>query len=396
MSPRPRRNILVMQSGGPTPVMNRSLFGVVSEAEKAGHFGQIYGADHGLEGALSGMLIELGHQSATAWSRLARTPGAALGSSRRRLKADDVPVILDVLAKHSIGYLFIIGGNDSAETGHRISLEAAGSGGPLTVITVPKTIDNDLVMTDHSPGYGSAARFVAMATMGAGRDAEAMANDSPIAIIEVMGRDSGWVAAAAAIGRQEDRDAPHVICVPEVPLDEQGFLSRVEEAYRRYGFAVAVVAENTRGPDGVLGGQEEPWLVDDFGHPYFDGPGRYLAGLVGRQLKVRARYEKPGTIQRSLVACVSRTDAGEAEMVGRMAVIYALEGHGDKMVTLVREPRDTYACTTALAPLEDVAGRVHAMPDEYLDPSTNFVTARFLDYLRPLIGGPLPQFGRLG
>ena len=389
-------NILVMQSGGSTPVLNRSLFGVVQEAAEHKAFGEIYGAAHGLEGVLSSDLTDLRKPIKAAWDRIARTPGAALGSSRPKPRTEDTSVILDVLSRHRIRYWVIIGGNDSAETGHKIHRHAQRAGYELAVINVPKTIDNDLVMTDHSPGYGSAARFVALATMGAGRDAEAMGQASPVTIIEVMGRDAGWLAASAALARRDERDAPHVISVPEVPVDESRFLAHMEDAHRRFGFAVAVVAENARGPEGVLGGQEEPLFVDDFGHPYFDGPGRYLAGLVSRRLKVRARYEKPGTIQRSMVACVSSTDAREAEMAGRAAVRYALEGHTGEMVTLLREPGERYACTTGLAPLEQVAGQVKRMPNEYLDPSSDFVTAAFINYARPLIGGPLPRFGRLG
>ena len=226
------------------------------------------------------------------------------------------------------------------------------------VVHVPKTIDNDLPITDHCPGYGSAARFVALATMGAGRDAEAMGEASPVTVIEVMGRDAGWLAASAALGKREEMDAPHYICLPEVPLDEDGFLARMEEAYRRWGFAVAVTSENARGQFGPLGGDRDPFFVDDFGHEYFEGPGRYLAQLLGRELRVRARFEKPGTIQRSLSACVSSTDAGEATLVGRAAVEYALEGHSDVMVTLVWQPGEGYACYTGLAPLEAVAGKV--------------------------------------
>ena len=390
-----RANVLVMQSGGPTLVLNRSLVAIVHEACQHEVFGDIYGVAHGLEGLLSGNLINLGARSRTTWARIARTPGAALGSTRRRLRPEDVPVIFDVLSRYEIRYGFIIGGNDTAETGHTLSLEARAVGYPLRVLNVPKTIDNDLVLTDHSPGYGSAARFVALATMGAGRDAEAMGNASPITIIEVMGRDAGWLAASAALARRQERDAPHFIGVPEVPVDETRFLERVEDAYRRFGVAVAVVAENTRGTSGVLGNQEEPWYVDDFGHPYFDGPGRYLARLAERHLRVRARYEKPGTIQRSFMACVSRTDAREAEMVGRAAVSYAAEGYTDQIATLVREPGERYSCTTGLAPLQQVAGRVKTLPDEYLDSANDFVTQELTEYLRPLVGGPLPRLGRL-
>ncbi|MEE8443577.1 MAG: diphosphate--fructose-6-phosphate 1-phosphotransferase, partial [Dehalococcoidia bacterium] len=368
---------------------------IVYEASDQHNLGEIYGAAHGLEGLLQQDFLDLKRLSAAAWRRIARTPAAALGSTRRKLGAEDVQPVLDVFSKYGIRYLFTIGGNDSADNSHEVSLAARDAGYALTVINVPKTIDNDLVLTDHSPGYGSAARFVALATIGAGQDAEAMGRASPITIIEVMGRDAGWLAASAALARREERDAPHVICIPEVPVDESQFLGRMEDAYRRFGFAVAVIAENVRGPNGVMGGQEDPWFVDDFGHPYYDGPGRYLAGLVSRHLKVRTRYEKPGTIQRSFMANVSRTDAQEAEMAGRAAVRYALAGHTDQIVTLIREPGKQYRCTTGLAPLEQVANRVKTMSDEYYDESTGFVTAEFISYARPLIGSPLPRTGRV-
>jgi ATP-dependent phosphofructokinase / diphosphate-dependent phosphofructokinase len=388
-------NVLVMQSGGCTPVLNRSLVGVVLEAQEERAFGKVYGAAHGLEGVLGDKLIDLGRLSRAAWGRIARTPGAALGSTRHKLRPEEAGPVLDVLRKYNIRFLFIIGGNDSAETGHTMVQVARDAGYRLNVINVPKTIDNDLVLTDHSPGYGSAARFVALATIGAGQDAAAMGQASPITIIEVMGRDTGWLAASAALAKQEERDAPHLICIPEVPVEESRFLEKIEHTYRKYGFAVAVIAENTRGPQGVLGKQASPWFIDDFGHPYYDGPARYLAAQVSQRLKVRARYEKPGTIQRSFMTAVSRTDAQEAEMAGRAAVRYALEGHTDQIVTLVREPGEKYCCTTGLAALERVAGQVQTMPKHYLDPANYFVTPAFIRYAGPLVDSPLPRFGRI-
>ena len=197
------------------------------------------------------------------------------------------------------------------------------------------------------------------------------------------------------MAKRHESDAPHIILPPELPVYEDRFLEKVEDAYRKYGFAVAVVAENARGPDGPVGGQDEPWFVDDFGHPYYDGPARYLAGLARKHMNVRARYQNPGTIQRSFAECISRADVQEAEMSGRAAVRYALEGHSDKLVTLVREPGQKYRCTTGLAPLEEVGGKVKVMPEEYLDAENSFVTQAFIDYVRPLIGNSLPQFGRL-
>ena len=383
-----------MQSGGCTNVLNASLVGIVDEAIGSGAFGKIYGASRGLEGLLDGQVADLTDVSPATWKLIARTPGAALGSTRRRLAPGDASAILDLLARYKIGYWFIIGGNDSALTGHMLSEEAARAGYDLAVVNIPKTIDNDLVMTDHCPGYGSAARFIALATMGSGRDAEAMGPASPITIIEVMGRDAGWLAAASGLARREERDAPHLICTPEAPVEEDWFVARIEDAYARYGFAVAVVSENARGPDGVLGGQSEPWFVDDFGHPYYDGPARYLAALVGRRLGVRARYEKPGTVQRSFMPTTSTSDTREAEMAGRAAVRATLEGHRDVMVTLVRGDGPRYTCGTGLAPLEQVAGKVRTLPQQYLDTESGFVTPEFIRYLRPLVGR-LPSFARL-
>ena len=389
-------NALAMQSGGSTAVLNSSLFGVAAEAAAHPKIETVYGAEHALDGLLNGRIHDLGDKSRAWWHRAARTPGAVLGSSRRSLKAEDVPTLIEVLKEHDVGFLFIIGGNDSAETGHRIGREARQAGLELAVVNVPKTIDNDLVLTDHSPGYGSAARFIALATMGAGRDAESMGRAAPMTTLEVMGRDAGWLAASAVLGKREERDAPHVVCLPEVPVDVERFLELMEDAYRRFGFAVAVVAENARGTDGgVLGGDQDPWYFDEFGHPYYEGAGRYLATAAGRRLNARVRYEKPGTIQRSMATDLSEPDVEEAEMAGRAAVTAALDGETDVMVTLVRQPGAGYACTTELAPLSDVAGAVKRMPENYLDPERYMVTEGFVEYATPLIGASLPRMERI-
>ncbi len=386
-------NVLVMQSGGSTAVMNRSLAGVASAAGRLG-LGRIYGADRGIEGLAAGRLLELGGMSGSQWSRIARTPGAALGSTRRKAAPEEVEAALEQLDANGVGYCFIIGGNDSAETGHALQAGARGAGLRVSVVNVPKTIDNDLAETDHSPGYGSAARFIALATMGIGRDVEAMGRAAPIAILEVMGRDAGWLASASVLGKREGRDAPHVVVIPETAVDEERFLGLMEDAYARHGTVAAVVAENARGEHGALGAGE-PWYLDDFGHAYYEGAGKYLAELVGRRLGVRVRYEKPGTIQRSLSATVSQTDADEAEMAGRAAVRYALDGASDVMVTLERQPSEGYVCQTGVAPLDKVAGKVKAMGSGMYDEEAYMPTAEFAEYAAPLIGGPLPWMERL-
>ena len=391
--PKSGTNALVMQSGGCINVLNRSLYGVADEWARTGH-GTLYGAPHGFEGVLQDRYIDLTKVSADQWLSIRESPGAVIGSSRQKLREQDVTPVFEYLERLNIGFWFIIGGNDSAETGHTLQTTADSLGYHLSVVNVPKTIDNDLVLTDHCPGYGSAARFISLATMGSGRDAAALRGASPITVIEVMGRDAGWLAASASLAKFEESDAPHLICVPEVALDEDEFVGKIEEAYVRFGSAVAVVAENTRDSSGVIGGQTEPWFTDDFGHEYYDSPARYLAGLVSRRLGVRARYEKPGTIQRSFVASVSASDAVEAETAGRAAV--AAVGHGmrDVIVTLVRDDASEYKCTTGLAPLDQVAGKVRNIPAEFLAPGGYFVTSDFISYLSPLVG-PLPALGRL-
>ena len=384
-----------MQSGGSTPVLNRSLRGIVAEAEEKSAFGKILGARHAMDGVVEGRLVDLDRYGKTWWRRVAETPGGVLGSSRRGFRDEDAPTVLRTIRDNDVRYLFTIGGNDSAENSRRVAEQARLAGIDLAVVNVPKTIDNDLVLTDHTPGYGSTARFVALAAMGAGRDAETMGPAAPVAIIEVMGRDAGWLAASAALAKREERDAPHLIAVPEVAIDVDRFLGGLENACRQFGVAVAVVAENARGPDGPLGDQRSPSRVDDFGHVYHEGPARYLAALAEKRLGVRVRAEKPGTIQRSMAPCVSSADAAEAEMAGRAAVRYALEGATGKMVALVRGEGDSYSCTTGLSPLAEVAGKVRTMPPCYLDPGNHAVTDEFLRYARPLIGAPLPRFERL-
>ena len=388
-------SFLVVQSGGPTPVINRSLYGVFDEASRRTG-SRVFGAVDGIDGLLRDRLIDLGEVSRDRWARIARTPAAALGSTRRSLRAEDIPPLIEALRRRDIRYCHVIGGNDSAENGRRIDAEARAMGYELAVVNVPKTIDNDLALTDHCPGYGSAARFVALAVMGAGRDAEAMRTAVAGTVIEVMGRDAGWLAAASVLGKRDERDAPHVLGVPEAPVDERQFIDRMEQARGRFGFAVAVVAENARGVDGVIGGQREPWYVDDFGHEYYDGPARHLARELSRGTGERVRHEAPGTVQRSFVDAVSGVDAEEAEAVGRAAVRYALGGESGKMVNLVRTSQTPYRAEPGLVPLDGVAGQVRVMPKSFLDRAASMPTEAFTEYALPLLGEPLPDLERIG
>jgi 6-phosphofructokinase 1 len=392
MAAAPRGKLLVLQSGGPTAVINRSLVGIVREAAGRNAFSGILGAVHGFVGVLEERFVDLGRQSPSRLSLVARTPGAALGSARRKLDPVQERQALDALHRHGVTTVVGIGGNDSAENLLRIEAAARDSGRDLSVVAVPKTVDNDLPETDHCPGYGSAARFVALATMSSARDAEALAYDAPITVIEVMGRNAGWLAAAAALARREERDAPHLVCVPELAVDEDRFVEAIQGAVARWGFAVAVVGENVRGPKGPLGGGT-PDRVDEFGHPYHLSPARHLGRLTECRLGVRVRVEAPGTIQRTMT--VSQVDAAEAETAGRAAVVAALGGESGKMVTLVRESGSPYRCSTGLAPLALVAGKERYLPKSFMDAAAGLPTEAFLEYARPLIGGPLPRFTRL-
>ena len=390
MAPSTRGNLLIMQSGGPTAVINASLAGIIAEAQRLRTFSRILGADHATDGLLAGRLLDLSAQPRHIWSAIARTPGSALGTSRRKLLPEHTPVVLDLCARNGVSALIVIGGNDSAENAHAL---AAAAGRQLSVVHVPKTVDNDLVETDHCPGYGSAARFIALAVMGAGRDAEAMGSTRPVTIVEVMGRNAGWLPLASCLGKREERDAPHIVCSPERPLDMEWFIGRVDETIRRHGFAVAVVGETVRGTDGPLG-QQTPEYTDEFGHQYFASPADHLARTVAARLKIRTKAERPGTIQRSFAAARSRTDAAEAYLAGQAAVRALAAGKADVMVSLVRQPGTDYRCLTGLVALEGIGGKERPVPAAFTD-AQGLATPAFVDYARPLIGAPLPRFARL-
>ena len=395
MSSALRGRLLVGQSGGCTAAINSSLVGVVEEAAEHAEIAGVLGTLHGVEGLLRDEIVDLGRESRSTLQRIRYTPSAALGSCRYRLQDGDLERIVDVLRRHEVRYFHYIGGNDSADTSHRISLAASDAGYELRVVAVPKTIDNDLPVTDHCPGYGSIARFVAQSTLDAGLDTEAMKRYDPVKIIEVMGRNAGWVAAASAVGKRSDLDAPHLIYVPEVAFDVAAFLEDVRNVHREVGYVVVVLSETVRDAAGRVVGSEKPYFVDPFGHGYYDSPAAYLTRVVTRELGLRARFDKPGTIQRMSMVLASRTDLDESYLAGRTAVRYALEGRSDQMVILVREPGDEYRCTTDSAPLVEIANVEKRLPPEFIAPEGNFVTPAFVRYAEPLIGGPLPEYARL-
>jgi 6-phosphofructokinase len=385
--------LLVGQSGGPTAVINASLVGILRECSLHAEIGSVLGMQRGVEGLLTKRLLDLSGQSEASLSRLASTPSSALGSCRRKLQDSELPAALTILEELGIRYLLYIGGNDSADTSHRLAMAAGTVGYPLTVVGVPKTIDNDLVAMDHTPGYPSIARFVSTATQDAGMDAESTAGVDQVRILEVMGRNSGWVAASSAIAKRQSSQAPHLIYVPERPFSAATFLADVEHVYRHLGFTVVVITETVRDQAGRFWAQAPE--ADAFGHPRLVGAAERLCHLVRQNLGLRARFDKPGTLQRSSSLCVSPIDRAEAEAAGEAAVQAAVAGHTDKMVTIQRLADRPYRSFTALAPLAEIANAERHMPDEYLNGAGNFVTSAFLKYVRPLIGARLPVYARL-
>jgi 6-phosphofructokinase 1 len=402
--------LIVGQSGGATAAINSSLVGVLREAKAQG-IKRIYGMRYGIRGLLSGDIVDLTTLPVDVLPALQQTPSAALGSCRYHLTDAELPIALSVLREHGVHHMIYIGGNDSADTSHRIAQAAVASDYDLRVIAVPKTIDNDLPLTDHCPGYGSAARYIAISTLETTLDTKAMPDIYPVKILETMGRNAGWLPAAAALARATGWETPHLIYVPEVPKEIDEVLGDIQRVYQDYGHTIVVMTENLKSRDGRpfnavgLEALESPHaniaanpdFVDTFGHNYFRGvsAGWVLSQLVVNRLNLRARVDQPGTLQRMSQAHQSEVDLIEAEECGRAAVRGVLAGSSDQMVILERVEGPLYRSTIGLADLTAIANVEKHIPLEFLNPAGNFVTQAFMDYALPLIGGPLPQFVEL-
>jgi 6-phosphofructokinase 1 len=355
---------------------------------------------HGIEGVLGDNLIDLSYESAAQLERLSRTPAAALGSCRHKLTEDDYGRILDTLRAYNVRHFAYIGGNDSMDTCHRIGQLASANGWALQVVGVPKTIDNDLAFTDHCPGFGSAARFLALATRDTGRDLEAMATFDDVTILEAMGRNAGWLTAASTLGKETEDEAPHLVYVPEIPFDTARFVHEVAGVHRRLGRVFVVVSEGIRDAEGMfIGGQQaDTGDSDTFGHVVHSlttGVAAYLTDVVRKELGLQARFLRPGLIGRAMSACVSKTDREEALLVGKEAVSLLAAGGTGQMITLERTPTGSYGCQAGTVPLVDVANAEKLLLREYLNTAGTGVTPAFFDYALPLIGGALPPQARL-
>ena len=398
-------NVLVGQSGGPTAVINASIEGVVSEALNHGCIEEIYGTLNGVLGILNEDLVDLASESQQTIRGLRHTPGAALGTCRYKLKKQaDFERVLEVFKAQNIRYFFYAGGNDSQDTADKISKLAQEQGYELRVIGIPKTIDNDLPVTDHCPGYGSVIKNVATTVRQMACDHEAMGQGDLVSILEVMGRNAGWIAAGASLAKRRDHphDPPHIILLPEVAFSPEKFIADVQRTLKREKFCHIVVGEGLVDADGNYVAAAE--ATDAFGHAQLGGAADYLQSLVEANLPgVKARTAKLGIAQRSAVTNGSATDADEGFLAGQAAVKAAIAGESGKMVTLLRGGGDAYTCETGLAPLADIANGVKKLPADWINEDGISMNFQFVRYATPLVQGEtevphdngLPVFSKL-
>ncbi|MBK8477872.1 MAG: 6-phosphofructokinase [Opitutaceae bacterium] len=382
-------NLLVGQSGGPTAVINSSIAGVVSEALNHSCIEEIYGGLNGVLGILNEEFIDLASESQQTIRGLRYTPGAALGTCRYKLKKQaDFDRVIEVFKAHNIRYFFYAGGNDSQDTADKISKLAQEQGWEMRVIGVPKTIDNDLVSTDHCPGYGSVIKHISTIVRELSCDHQAMGQGDLVSILEVMGRSAGWIAAGAALAKRRDHphDPPHIILLPEVPFDNDKFLEDVRRVLKREKFCLVVVGEGLVDKDGNYVATAEG--TDAFGHAQLGGAGEFLASLVDQGIPgVKSRAVKLGIAQRAAAVGASKADSDEAFMAGQAAVKAAVAGENDKCVILVRGDTEQYSCETALVPLSEIANGVKMLPKEWINEDGISMNFQFHRYALPLIQG---------
>jgi len=388
-------NVVIAQGGGPTAVTNASLYGVVREStRRLSSSSKIWGACGGIAGVLRERWLDLRRPSERLWKRIAVSPGAALGSCRKMLTAQEAMEAVAVLQREDVRHFFYIGGNDSMDTALKMCHAASSLNYEMTCCGIPKTIDNDLPGTDHCPGFGSAARFIAQSVVDLGMDIRAL--PTPVSILEVMGRDTGWLTAATLLGRKDPDDAPHLIYVPERPVARRSFLSDVQRIHDRQGWVVAAVSEGIKDETGESWSANRSFqTVDGFGHKLPGDVAARLAGLVTSELGLRARSEKPGLLGRSCGLMASSVDRREAREVGRFGCSWAFKGNTGFMVTIKREGSAAYHVGYGAVPLDAAANRTRSLPAEYISGDGNDIREEYRAYVEPLIGDPLIRYARL-
>ncbi len=390
-------NVIIGQSGGPTSVINSSLAGVIEASLASDKINEIYGMNYGIEGFLNEKLIDLGNQKQGVLKGLRHTPSSAMGSSRYKLTEEDLPLILEVLKKYEIGYFFLIGGNDTMDTIHRVEKYCKINGYELNGIGIPKTVDNDLFGTDHTPGFPSAARYNMLSVAQSGVLARDMQKVDKFVIYQTIGRDAGWLAAATALAKEKESDAPHLIYCPERSFNKEQFIEDAKNCINKYGWVSIVVSEGLLYSNGtpVSAAQEK----DSFNNREFGAMGGASVGLnVHKILKDATGFRGEFQITESLNMCaIDRAvpiDLQEAYDCGREAVQLALSGQSGYMVTIERVSDKPYRTVFGKTELSNVAIRAKAMPKDFINDRGNFVTDKLINYMRPLIG-EIPSYIQL-
>jgi 6-phosphofructokinase 1 len=392
MSKAKPRNAFYAQSGGVTAVINASACGVIETARRhKDRIGKVYAGRNGILGALHEDLIDTSKETAASIRALRHTPAGAFGSARFKLKKfEDDPRqyqrLIEVFKTHDIGYFFYNGGGDSADTCLKVSMLAGKLGYPVQAVHVPKTVDNDLPITDCCPGFGSVAKYVAVSIREAGFDVASMARTSTkVFVMEVMGRHAGWIAAAGGLAAEKAGDAPHIILFPEIVFDEAKFLARVKECVDRYGYCAVVVSEGVRNAEGKF--LADAGTRDAFGHAQLGGVGPVVAQLVKDRLGYKYHWAVADYLQRAARHIASKVDVEQAYAVGKAAVELALKGHNAVMPTIVRVSDKPYRWKIGVAPLDQVANVEKMLPRDHVTPDGFHITAKARRYLAPLIKG---------
>ncbi|HEX5045632.1 MAG TPA: 6-phosphofructokinase [Gammaproteobacteria bacterium] len=387
-----KKNVFYAQSGGVTAVINASACGVIETARKhKAKLGRVYAGRNGILGALTEDMIDTTFESKQTIAGLRYTPGGAFGSARYKLKGLDqnraeYERLIEVFRAHDIGYFFYNGGGDSMDTAYKVSQLGKELGLPIVCIGVPKTVDNDLPVTDTCPGFGSVAKYVAVSTREAALDVASMARTSTrVFVLEVMGRHAGWIAAAAGLAGEKEGDAPHVILFPEIPFDEAAFLARVKDSVDRFEYCVVVVSEGARYPDGRF--LAEAGGKDAFGHAQLGGVAATIAQLVKAKLGYKFHYAIADYLQRAARHVASKVDVDQAYACGKAAVELALAGENAVMPTIVRKSAKPYRWTIGKVDLAKVANKEKMMPRNYISKDGFAITTACRNYLAPLIRG---------
>ena len=377
-------NLLVVHGGGPTAVLNASLYGVIREAQKNPDIKKIYGAIGGSEAILTENFLDMGELEDEKIELLLQTPGTAIGSSRFPLEQEQYEAMVDILKKNDIKYVLFNGGNGSMDTCGKVSKVCADEG--IYVVGIPKTMDNDISIIDHAPGFPSAAKYIATVTKEVGADVKSL--PIHVCVIEAMGRNAGWITAASVLARKEPGDAPHLVYLPERNFKEEEFLEDVKRLYDELGGVVVVVSEGLRNEKGE---SIVPPIFKTDRAVYYGDVSAYLAELVIKKLGIKARSEKPGLCGRTSMLLQSKVDREEAVLVGREAVKAAVAGHTGVMVGIRREGGEEYGIETPLIPIEEVMLNERVMPEDYINERGNDITESFARWCKPVIDGDLPE-----